>query len=258
MNLSAVNLSAIAGQVLERIAATAPVTAPLPVILAALVTLAATLTPSLWCYARLAVTIVHELGHASVGILAGRRFTGFVVNGDMSGHAVTVGPRRGIGRTLCTWAGYPAPAIVGTGLVLAAVSGRAPLLLLILALILLVALVFARSGATVLALITAIAVCGAGWWWGRAGAALQVPLAPTLLLTLGLFLLLGAWRHLGAVMSAPRGIDDPQVLAQLTGVPALLWNLSFAAVLTACTIASASLLAGPLEPVRRLVSSWVQ
>ena len=54
----------------------------------------AALVDPLWRVLRLRVTLVHELGHAFVGMLVGRRFTGFVLRGDMSGHAVTVGPPR--------------------------------------------------------------------------------------------------------------------------------------------------------------------
>src|SRR5690606_33271005 len=86
-------------------------------VLAPAAALAAVVLGPLWRRARLAVTIVHELGHAGVGILVGRRFTGFVVSADMSGHAVTVGPRRGPGRVASTWAGYPAPALLGAALV---------------------------------------------------------------------------------------------------------------------------------------------
>ena len=35
--------------------------------------------PGVWRLARLLVTLVHELGHALVGLAVGRRFTGFVV-----------------------------------------------------------------------------------------------------------------------------------------------------------------------------------
>ena len=66
----------------------------------------------LWRVVRLGVTLVHELGHAFTGILCGRRFTGFVLRPDMSGHAVTAGRPRGAGLALTTWAGYPAPAVV--------------------------------------------------------------------------------------------------------------------------------------------------
>src|SRR6476661_4004970 len=81
--------------------------------------------PAVWQVLRLAVTLVHELGHAMVGLAVGRRFTGFVLRGDMSGHTVTGGPTRGPGRVLSTWAGYPAPAVVGAALVWTAGRGWA-------------------------------------------------------------------------------------------------------------------------------------
>ena len=79
--------------------------------------LVAVAIPAVWRVLRIAVTLVHELGHALVGMAVGRRFTGFVLRGDMSGHAVTVGKPRGPGRALSTWAGYPAPAMVGAAMV---------------------------------------------------------------------------------------------------------------------------------------------
>ena len=56
----------------------------------ALVILAAVLAlPTLRRWGRTLTTIVHEAGHAGVGILVGRRFHGFVVGRDLGGHAVT-------------------------------------------------------------------------------------------------------------------------------------------------------------------------
>lgn len=79
--------------------------------------------PPLWRVFRLVVTLVHELGHAAVGAVCGRRFTGFVIGGDGSGHAVTVGRNRGVGRALTTCAGYPMPALVGGLLIWAGTHG---------------------------------------------------------------------------------------------------------------------------------------
>ncbi|MFC0676001.1 M50 family metallopeptidase [Brachybacterium hainanense] len=191
--------------------------------------LLAVTVPMVWTRVRPAVTIVHELGHAIVGMLLGRRFTGFVVSADMSGHAVTVGPRRGFGRVASTWAGYPAPAVIGALLVQLAFSGFAGLVLLVGVLVLLGSLLFARSLHTLTAVVLAAALAGAVWWWGGPiGAA-------GLVLGGGVLLLLGAWRHLGAVMSGGRRHDDPQQLAELTGAPAWLWNGSFLLVIAACT-----------------------
>lgn len=181
--------------------------------------------PPLWRVARLAITVVHELGHAVIGILVGRRFTGFVVNGDMSGHAVTVGKRRGFGRAVSAWAGYPAPAVLGAALVQVSSSGWAGTALAAGLVVLALSLPFVRSGHTLAVVAGALAVLGAVWWFaGPTGAA-------TLCLGAGVLLLLGAWRHLGAVTRGGRRKDDPQQLAELTGLPAWLWNLTFAVVI---------------------------
>lgn len=198
-------------------------------LLALAVALAAVVLPPLWRPTRLAVTIVHELGHAGVGILMGRRFTGFVVSPDMSGHAVTVGPRRGIGRVASTWAGYPAPAIVGALLVQISLHGWARTALCVALVVLVLSLVFTRSLHTLAAVLGTAAAVGALWWWGSAA------LIALLTLAAGVFLLLGAWRHLSAVITGGGRSDDPAQLAQLTRVPAWLWNLGYVLVLAAAS-----------------------
>lgn len=222
-------LREILGGIGER---TGPVAAPAQgrwVLLALLIAALAVAVPPLWRLLRPGVTIVHELGHALVGILMGRRFTGFVVSADMSGHAVTVGPRRGLGRILSTWAGYPAPAVVGALLVQIALHGWSRTALFAALVVLVVSLVFTRSGHTVLAVLATAAGIGALWWWGSPA------LAALLTLAAGVFLLLGAWRHLGAVARRGGRADDPGQLAQLTPLPAAVWTVSFALVLGLCT-----------------------
>ena len=155
------------------------------------VALALIVVEPLWRAVRLAVTLVHELGHAVVGVLVGRRFTGFVLRGDMSGQAVTHGPVRGPGRVVSTWAGYPMPAVLGAAMVLAAGRGwSAPVITAGLA-VLLFALVRVRSGLTVVVMVVAIAGAAALWWWR------DDTLQPQVLLGLGVILVVGAWRHLG-------------------------------------------------------------
>ena len=88
-----------------------------PLVITLLLATVAVVIEPLWRLLRVGITLVHELGHALVGVLVGRRFTGFVVRGDMSGHAVTVGPARGVGRVVTTWAGYPMPALVGAAMI---------------------------------------------------------------------------------------------------------------------------------------------
>lgn len=223
------DLQLIARAVWERITPGVPGDAGWWLLLALIAAVLVVCTPPLWRLVRPAVTIVHELGHAIIGILMGRRFTGFVVSADMSGHAVTVGPRRGIGRILTLLAGYPAPAILGVVLVQLALAGWSGAALFAAIMVLVVSLVFTRSVHTVLAVLATAAVIGVTWWFGSPRVVTALTLAA------GAFLLLGAWRHLGAVMTSRRGSEDPGQLAQLTGIPAALWNLMFALMIGACT-----------------------
>lgn len=190
----------------------------------------------IWRVLRLAVTLVHELGHAFVGVLVGRRFTGFVLRGDMSGHAVTVGAARGFGRVATTWAGYPMPALVAAALAWVVSRGYAGCALALALLLLLVALPRVRSMLTFVAVLAAGAALGALWWWRDDALQAQV------LLGVSILLLVGAWRHLGAVFSGGGAGSDPAVLRQLTGLPVLVWNTSFALVLAAGTWLVASTL----------------
>lgn len=182
-----------------------------------------------WRVARLAVTLVHELGHAFVGVAVGRRFTGFVLRGDMSGHAVTAGRPRGPARVVTTWAGYPAPAVVGAALVWVAGRGWSAPALTVLLVLLLVSFVRVRSLLTFVVVLVVLAAGAALWWWRDDALQAQV------LVGLGLVLLVGAWRHLGAVARAGDRSSDPGVLAQLTHVPRVLWTASFALVCAAAT-----------------------
>ena len=200
-----------------------------PLLVVMVVAAVAVGTPPVWRALRVGITLVHELGHAMVGLLVGRRFTGFVLRVDMSGHAVTIGPARGFGRVVTTWAGYPAPAVVGAGLAwLGAQGWAAPAILLVLA-VLLTCLIRVRSLLTALVTFLALAGVGALWWWRDDH--LQAPV----LLGAGCVLVIGAWRHLAAVVRAADSSSDPGVLAQLTRIPAVLWNLTFALVCAGAT-----------------------
>ncbi len=173
-----------------------------PVLVVLLAALVAVGVGPVWSVLRLGVTLVHELGHAGVGVLCGRRFAGFVLRGDMSGHAVTVGPAKGAGRVATTWAGYPAPAVVGAAAVALAVRGWAPTLLAAVLVVLVVAVLRVRS------VLTAGVVLAVGapprwlWWSGAPTVQAQV------LVGSGVVLVVGAWRHLGAVAASRRPLRE--------------------------------------------------
>ncbi len=172
-----------------------------------------------WTHVRQIVTVVHELGHAVVGVLCGRRFTGFVINRDMSGHTVTIGKPRGLGITLTTLAGYPMPAIVGAVMIVAALSGWAGLVLLVGIILLLPVLFHAKTWYTLLALIL-IVVGSTVLWWSENGV-----ISALIVLGIGMILLVGAWRQFAAVVFRGGRRDDPSMLASLTFVPKTLWYL---------------------------------
>ncbi|MFV0457788.1 MAG: M50 family metallopeptidase [Actinomycetales bacterium] len=200
----------------------------------------------LWRRLRLVVTLVHELGHAGVGVALGRRFDGFVLNADASGHAVTTGPARGPALVATTWAGYPAPGLLGALMVVMAVRGWAAPLITGALLVLLVVLIRVRSLLTLAVTGSALVAVGALWWWRddavQAGAVGVV----------GATLLVGAWRHLAAAARARTAGSDAARLAHLTGVPATVWTMTFAAALAGATwVALASVWPGAR------VSAWL-
>lgn len=200
-----------------------------PILLVLLAALVAVGVPALWSVLRLGVTLVHELGHALVGMACGRRFTGFVLRGDMSGHAVTVGPSSGAGRAATTWAGYPAPAVVGGAAVWLGAHGWAGVVLASVLVVLVVGLVRSRSVLTVLVVVVVGALTAWTWWAGSDVVRAQV------LVGTGVVLVVGAWRHLGAVAGSRDSGSDAAVLARLTRVPRVLWLLTFVLVCAGAT-----------------------
>lgn len=190
-------------------------------------------------WGRTLVTVVHEAGHAGVGLLCGRRFRGFVVERDLSGHAVTSGRDRGLGRVVTSWAGYPAPAVLGAGVLAGALRGWAGMVLGVGLLLLLGLLVMSRSVRTAFVVLVAGCLVGGTWWWGgdvRAGVVAGC----------GLVLLVGAWGSLADVTRSHDGAQDHRTLARLTPLPAVFWLLSWFLVDAAATVLVVGLGSGVL------------
>ncbi len=183
----------------------------------------------LWVALRPVITVVHELGHGLVGLLCGRRFTGVVIHGDMSGHTVTAGRPHGPGLVLTTLAGYPMPALVGAAMITAALAGRGALVLLVTLAALSVALIRSRSVFTVVTVVALLAAVGVLWW------SEDVVATSTLAAALGVFLLVGAWRQFGAVARHGDRRDDPGALAAITSLPTLVWKLVMLMLIAAPT-----------------------
>jgi len=175
-----------------------------------------------WPWIRLAVTVVHEAGHALVAVLVGRRLAGIKVHSDTSGVTVSRGRPRGPGMVVMLMAGYLAPAVLGLLAALLFVHGHALALLWLLIAVLLGVLVWVRNGyglLTVLALGAGLAAVTK-----YAGAHGQAVLA----CLVAWVLLLAAPRPLVDLLrrsKASRRGSDPDQLARLTRIPTVLWIL---------------------------------
>ena len=182
---------------------------------------------------RLFATFVHELSHGLAAVATGGRFDRFLVHADLSGTAWSAG---GI-RWIVASAGYVGSALAGNVLIVLAarrVSSRGLLVAIGLALAL-ACLFFVRNAfglATGLAL--AVALVLAGW---RLGAGWR----DAFLLVLAVQLVLDGFNSLLdlVVLSGDASVHtDARTLAELSGLPAILWALLWSALSLAMLVAS--------------------
>lgn len=199
----------------------------------ALVAIGLAVVRTTWTVVGLPVTVVHELGHAVAALSAGYRLRGITVNGDMSG-ATNFWARGTAGSLWTMWWGYPAPAVVGVGLMWAAATGWARVALWVLVGALALVFLLSRSLHTVVVVLVTGAGLGSIAYWGSGLAATIVVFAVAWLL------LVGAVRALANVTRAHlsrRGVaqSDAYLMARrLRVIPAPLWLLTMWAAVGAC------------------------
>jgi hypothetical protein len=209
-------------EVWDRVTATQPVPDAGFVVATGLVALALVLVPATWPRVRLGITVVHEAGHALVAVLVGRRLRSIKLHSDTSGLTVSRGKPRGPGMVVMLAAGYLAPAMLGLVAALLLANGRSVALLWLLVLLTAALILWVRNGYGVLVLL----VGGTGvflltWYGGSTVQSVAAYLIAWLLLLAAprpLVELLGAGRRRGRT-------SDPDQLAALTRVPAVLWIL---------------------------------
>ncbi len=207
-----------------------------PAVIAVAVAVAALLVipRGVWTYSGLVVTVIHELGHGFAGLLTGRRVVGIRISADHAGLTTSKGTRASA--PFSTFFGYPAPAIYGACLVIAAIFGRGGTALGVSLAILLISLVFMRGAltcatvvVTLLAGLAVLAWCPGEWLTGIIGG-------------IGVYVLIGSLRGFSNVLRAHlrgrTGDSDAALLGQTTGVPAVIW-LFFMAVVIAGSFAAA-------------------
>lgn len=95
-----------------------------------------------WRWARTAITIVHEAGHA---VLVGRRLQGIRLHSDTSGVTISRGKSEGPGMVLTALGGYSAPSVLGLVFAGLLAASRVTALLVLAAVLLLAVLVMMRN-----------------------------------------------------------------------------------------------------------------
>jgi hypothetical protein len=209
-------------EIWERATSTQPVPDAWFVLATGAVALGLVLAPSSWPRVRLGVTVVHEAGHALVGVLVGRRLRSIHLHSDTSGVTVTRGKPRGPGMVAMLAAGYLAPAALGLAAALLLAGGRSVGLLWLLVGLAAALLLWVRNGYGFLVLLA-----------GGAGVLLLTWYADGTVQSLAAYLLawlllLAAPRPLVELLTAGRRrgrTSDPDQLARLTRVPAVVWIL---------------------------------
>ena len=194
------------------------------------------------------VTLVHELGHALVGLAVGGRVQRLSLSLDASGETLAlVGGRHPKARlTAFTVAGYPAPPLAGLLAAAAVASEDHRLLLLLSAVVVAAALVLWVRNLWGIVVFVATA---AGLWLAATeagdGVTRTVAIAAAWLFSLGG--LRSAWQltHGRAPSAAP--LDDAERIAQLTRVlPRSLVVVGFVAVALVCLVGVVVLLVSPI------------
>ncbi|WP_148615771.1 M50 family metallopeptidase [Nocardioides rubriscoriae] len=206
----------------DRATAVQPLPEPGVVLATGLVALLMVLSSTTWRRVRLGVTVVHEAGHAVVAVLVGRRLQGIRLHADTSGLTVSSGRPTGPGMVATLLAGYLAPAVVGVGAALVLASGRGVALLWLMMLLLVGLLLWVRNWYGVLTLAGAGVGIGLLTWYAAPDVQAVVAYLVAWLL------LLAAPRPVLELVTAGRRrsrSSDPDQLARLTGVPALVWCL---------------------------------
>jgi len=198
------------------------------------------LLPWLWHLARHALTVVHEGAHATVAVLTGRRLAGIRLHSDTSGLTVSLGRPTGPGMVATAFAGYVGPAALGLGAAWLLSRGYAAGLLWLVLVALVLLLVQVRNGYGLWVVLVGGSSLGVLTWWAPTSWQVAAAHVVTWLLLLGapravveLQIARGRERHRRG--RSGTGTSDADVLARLTGVPAILWVAAFA---TACVAAA--------------------
>lgn len=210
------------GEVWSRATSRQPVPDPWFVLATGALALLLVVLPATWPRVRLGITVAHEAGHALVAVLVGRQLRGIRLHSDTSGVTVSRGRPTGPGVVAMLAAGYLTPALLGLGAALLLAAGRSVGLLWLVLVVLAVLLVWVRNVYGFIVVVVAGGGVLALTWY--ADPSLQSVAA----YLLAWLLLLAAPRPLLELLASGRRrrrTSDPDQLAALTHVPAVVWTV---------------------------------
>lgn len=199
----------------------------------------AVLVSGVWRFTRTVITITHEGGHALAAVLTGRRLQGIRLHSDTSGLTVAKGKPRGLGMIVTLAAGYLTPSLLGLGAAVLLGLGYVTALLWTALVLLLAVLVMIRNWYGLLAVTVTAALI---YFVTRYAAAQTQEVVAYLAVW---FLLLGGVKPVWEVARRRRGgqrRSDPDQLARVTGVPAVVWILLIGLINIGCLAYGAALL----------------
>lgn len=220
------------------------VQSPLPqtwVLAIGVVALVVTWSPLGYRLVRHLATLLHEAGHAIIGVLVGRKLRGIKLHSDTSGLTLSRGKPTGPGMVATLLAGYPAPAVVGLAGAWLLGLGYAAGTLWSLVVLCTLMLVFIRNfyGLWVV-LVTGVGVAALSWL--ASGTVLSI--AAYLMVWALLFIAPRAVVDLQRSRRRQRGRmdSDADQLTRLTRMPAGLWVVIFWLITAVCLVAGGWLL----------------
>lgn len=184
-------------------------------------------------------TFLHELCHGVIAAVTGGRITGVYVHPDGSGHCEYM-YRGELSRLLTTFAGYTGPVVLGC-LLLVTQFSVPRVTVLLLALVTVLVLLFTRNARAVGLCVGTIVLLG---------VLMVVPVTVTNLLLLGLGGVItggGMYKVVESVYvnTVPHeGLSDQESLAELTGVPTMVWCVFMVLFSVGVVLGSVALMAG--------------
>ncbi|MDT7744319.1 MAG: hypothetical protein QOE59_3397 [Actinomycetota bacterium] len=188
------------------------------------------LTVFAYVWTDLILSVVHEGGHMVMAVLTFRGFRSFRIIGTGNAATRIVDDSWGPGDFILTLAGYLAPPLVGLGGAAVLARGNAWGVLVIAAILMFGAFLYAEEGLA--NVVTVVAFAGLLLLLWRGSAFLQLTVA---VLIVWLLLIGGV---VDAVKMGRTGGADAAVMARRTWIPALVWQAFWV------TVALVSLYAG--------------